>query len=103
MGLSKHTGMNDYLMELEEGRQPPYGLIYSPSLVKLETLKTYIKIYLKTGSIQLSKSSIGVLIFFDWKQNRILHLCVDFKKLNNLTMKNRYLLSLIDETLDRLG
>ena len=41
--------MNEHAIELVEGKQPPYGPIYSLGPVKLETLKTYIKTRLKTG------------------------------------------------------
>ena len=41
--LLKHTGINDHIIELVEGQQPPYGPIYSLVLVELETLKAYIE------------------------------------------------------------
>ncbi len=51
MELLENTGLNEHAIELVEGKQPPYGPIYALSPVKLETLKTYIKTYLKTGFI----------------------------------------------------
>lgn len=51
MELPKNTGMNKYAIKLIEGKQPLYSLIYSLELVELETLKTYIKTYQKTGFI----------------------------------------------------
>ncbi len=71
--------------------------------MELETLKTSIETYLKTGFIRLSKSLAGAPILFDEKCNGSLRLCVDYRGLNNLTMKNRYSLLLISESLDRLG
>ena len=41
--LLENTGINEHAIKLEEGKQPPFGPIYSLGLVKLETLKTYIK------------------------------------------------------------
>lgn len=41
--LLENTKINVYTIELEEGKQPLYRLIYSLDLVKLEILKTYIK------------------------------------------------------------
>ena len=87
--LSENTGMNEYAIELEEGKQPPYGSIYSLEPMELETLKTYIKIHLKTGFIQPSKSPAGARIFFDWKQNENIHLYIHYQSLNNFTIKNR--------------
>ena len=70
--------------------------------MELETLKAYIKTYLKTGFIRPSKSLAGALIFFDKEPDKILQLCVDYQELNNLTIKNQYHLSFIDASLDRL-
>ena len=51
MELSKNTNMNKYTIKLIEGKQPLYGPIYALSLMKLTTLKAYIKIYQKTRFI----------------------------------------------------
>ena len=102
MELSENTGINKHAIELQDGKQPPYGPIYSLGLVELETLKTYIEIYLKTGFIQPFKSPAGAPILFDKKPDGNLWLCVDYRGLNNLTIKNRYPLPLIGEALDRL-
>ncbi len=103
MELSENTSLNEHVIELVEEKQPPYGPIYALSPVELETLKTYIKTHLKTGFIRPSKSPTGAPILFDKKSNSSLHLCVDHRGLKNLTIKNRYLLLLIGEALDRLG
>lgn len=49
----ENTGINEHVIELVNGKQPPYELIYSLGLVKLETFKVYIKTHLKTGFIRL--------------------------------------------------
>ena len=103
MELPENTGINKHTIELQNGKQPPYGPIYSPGPVELETLKTYIETHLKTGFIQPSKSPAGAPILFDKKPDGSLRLCVDYQGLNNLTIKNRYPLPLIGEALDRLG
>ena len=66
-------------------------------------MKTYIKIHLKTRFNRPSKFPTGAPILFDKKPDGSLCLCVDYRGLNNLTIKNRYLLPLIVELLDRLG
>ncbi len=103
MELPENTGMNEHAIELIEGKQPPYGPIYTFSPVELETLKAYIETHLKTGFIRPSKSPIGAQIFFDKKPNGSLRLCVDYQGLNNLMIKNQYPLPLIGEALDCLG
>ena len=101
--LSERTKLNEHTINLKDGKQPPYGPIYSLGLVELETLKFYIKTYLKTGFIWPSKSPAGAPILFDKKLDGSFHLCVDYWDLNNLTIKNRYFLSFIGELFDRLG
>ena len=54
--LPENTGMNEYAIELEKGKQPPFGPIYNPGPVELETLKTYIETNLANGFIWPSKS-----------------------------------------------
>ena len=101
--LPENTGMNEHAIELEEGKQPPFGPIYSLGPVELETLKTYIKTNLANGFIRPSKSPAGAPILFDRKPDGSLRLCVDYRGLNNITIKNQYPLPLIGESLDRLG
>ena len=99
----ENTRINKHAIELEEGKQPLFGLIYSLGPVELETLKTYIKTKRANDFIRLFKSLAGALIFFDWKPNRNIRLCVDYWGLNNISIKNQYLLLLIGESFDQLG
>ena len=101
--LPEHTEINTHAINLEECKQPPYGPIYSLGLVELETLKTYIKTHLANGFISSSKSPAGVSILFEKKPDGSLCLCVNYQGLNNITIKNQYLLLLVNESLDRLG
>jgi hypothetical protein len=43
-----------------------------------------------------------VLILFILKVDRIIRLCVDYRSLNKVTIKNRYSISLVEEIIDRL-
>ena len=63
--LSKNTGMNKHTIELKDGKQLPFGPIYSLGPVELEILKTYIKTILANSFIRLSKSPAGASIFFN--------------------------------------
>ena len=101
--LLEYTELNKNAIKLENGKQPPHEPIYSLGPVELETLKIYIETHLKTGFIQPSKSPTGTPILFDKKLDGSLCLCVDYWGLNNLTIKNRYSLLLIGESLNRLG
>ena len=102
--LPEHTGINDHAIELVDGcQQPPYGPIYSLGPVEPETLKAYIETNLANRFIRPSKLPAGAPILFDQKSDGSLRLCVNYQSLNNLTIKNRYPLPLIGESLDRLG
>ena len=101
--LPEATKMNQYAIELQEGQQPPYRPIYSLGPVELKTLKIYIKTNFANSFIRPLKSPTGAPILFVGKPDGSLRLCVDYWGLNNLTIKNRYPLPLIGESLDRLG
>lgn len=88
---------------LEDCKQSPYDLIYSIEPIELERLKAYIKTNLANSFIKLFKSLAGAPIFFHRKPNRSFSFFVDYCGLNNLTIKNQYLLSLIGELLNCLG
>lgn len=51
MELLENSRMNEYAIELIDGKQSFYEPIYTLSLVELETLKIYIETHLKTGFI----------------------------------------------------
>ena len=101
--LPEQTEINTHVIDLEEGKQPPYGPIYSLRSVELETLKTYIKNNLANDFICPSKSPAGTSILFNKKPDRSLRLCVDYRGLNNITIKNQYPLPFVGESFDCLG
>ena len=74
----EQTGANEYAIELEEGKQPPYGPIYSLRTLEFETIKTYIKINLANGLIWAPKSPVGAAILLICKLNGSLCLCVNY-------------------------
>ena len=101
--LPENTSINKHAIELIESKYPPYGLIYNLGPVELEILKANIESHLKTGFIWSSKFPASAPILFDKKPDDSLCLCVDYRGLNSLTLKNRYLLPLIGKSLNRLG
>ena len=62
----------------------------------------YIETNLANGFIRPSKSPTSALILFERKLDSFFQLYINYQGLNNLTIKNRYLLSPIVELLDRL-
>ncbi len=100
--LPEYMGINDYTIELVDDWQSLYGFIYSLEPMELETLKAYIENNLGNSFIRPSKSPTRTPILFDKKPDGSLKLCVDYRGLNNLIIKNWYPLSLIKESLDQL-
>ena len=101
--LPENIEINEYAIKLKEGKQPPFGLIYNLGPIELKILKTYIKTNLANGFIWPSISPAKAPIFFDRKPDKSLRLCINYWDLNNITIKNQYLLLLISELLDWLG
>ena len=98
--LSERTGASKHAIKLEEGKQPSYGPIYSLEPIEVETFKTYIETNLANGFIQTLKSPAGAPILFVRKPDGSFRLCVNYQRLNKLTIKNRYPLPLIGKSLD---
>ncbi len=81
----------------------PFGPLYGLSCEDLLALKELIQENLSKGFIRASCSSAGAPILFIQKKDGTLRLCVDYRGLNDGTIKNRYLLPLIQKTLNRLS
>ena len=65
-------------------------------------LRKYLDEYLSKGFIRVSFLPTTSLVFFVKKLGEGLRFYIDYRKLNSITIKNRYPLPLIRETLDRL-
>lgn len=93
--------IHDYAIGLLDDKQIPYKLIYSLGLVEIKILKTYLQINLANRFIQSSQFVVAALIIFVQKANSSFHLCINYRDLNNLIMRNSYPPSWIIESLDR--
>ncbi len=78
----------DHLIELEPGKTPPFGPLYNLSEYQLKTLREYIDKNLANGFIRPSKSSPGAPVLLTPKPDETLRLCVDYRRLNLMTIKN---------------
>lgn len=92
----------DHTIPLEPGAKAPFGPLYTLSQKELEALKEYLDENLEKGFIRRSESPAGAPVLFVPKKDGGLRLCVDYRALNSITVKNRCPLPLISETLDRL-
>ena len=101
--LPERTRANEHAIKEEEEKQLSYGPIYSLGQVELKIFKTYIKTNLVNDFIWKSKLLTVASILIVRKLNSNFCLCVNYRGLNNLTIKNPYLLSLIGKSLDQLS
>lgn len=92
----------DHAIPIEPGAKVPFGPLYTLSQKELEALKEYIAENLAKGFIRKSQSPAGAPVLFTPKKDNKLRLCVDYRGLNKITIKNRCPLPLITETLDQL-
>jgi hypothetical protein len=94
---------SDHAIPIIEGKEPPYGPLYALSARELSVLRAYLEEALQKGWIRHSTSPAGAPILFVPKKDGTLRLCVDYRGLNSVTIKDRCPLPLIGETLDRLS
>ena len=70
--------------------------------VELQELKVWIQELLDKGFIKPSTSPWGAPVLFAKKKDKTLQLCIDYRQLNRVTIKNRYPLLRIDDLFDQL-
>ena len=93
----------DHEIKLIEGSTPPYGPIYPLNEKELAVLREYINKQMAVGKIRLSKSPAGLPILFVPKADGTLRLCVDYRGLNKITVKDRTPLPLMTELREQVA
>ena len=101
--LPEHRPQVDHHIDLEPGKQPPFGKLYQMSPNELSELQKYLQENLSKGFVRASSSPAGAPVLFVKKKDGSLRLCVDYRKLNEVTIKNRHPLPLINESLAQLA
>jgi hypothetical protein len=94
---------HDYQIPLSEGHVLPFEPLRALDQGRLKALREYIETSVKKGWIRSSTSPAGAPIHFVKKKDGGLHLCMDYRGLNAMTIKDRTPLPLIGEALDRLS
>jgi hypothetical protein len=92
----------DHKIELEKDREFGYRSLYSQNEKQFVTLRKFLLENLDKGFIETNQISHLSPVLFVKKSNEGLRFCIDFRKFNAITRKNRYPFPLIDETLARL-
>ncbi len=86
-----------------KNKMSSFELMYNLSMTELELLREYLDEFLTKEFIVLFSSFAKTLILFVKKSRNDLRLCVNYKKLNAITIKNRYSIFLINQLLNRLN
>lgn len=92
----------DCSIELLPGTTTPRGRLFSLSAPERKALEEYLSESLNTGTIVPSSSPAGAGFFFVKKKDGSLRPCIDYRGLNDVTVKNRYPLPLMSSAFDLL-
>jgi hypothetical protein len=92
----------EFVIELKLGTTPIYKTPYRMATPELAELKEHIKKLLEKGFIHPSSSSWGAPVIFVLKNDGTQRLCVDYRALNEVTVKNKYPLPRIDDLFGQL-
>jgi hypothetical protein len=92
----------DHAIDIQIGKEPPWGPINALSEKQLSEFKQCIKQMLDQGKIRPSKSPAGApILFVPNPDGRGLQLCVDYRELNMITTMNTRQLPMMNELQDR--
>jgi hypothetical protein len=91
-----------YVIELKPGTAPIYKTSFKMTTPELAELKEHIKELVENGFIHPSSSAWGAPMIFVPKKDGTQRLCMDYRALNEVTIKNKYPLPRIDDLFDQL-
>ncbi|KAL0298737.1 UNVERIFIED_CONTAM: Retrovirus-related Pol polyprotein from transposon [Sesamum radiatum] len=100
-GLPPHREV-DFTIETLSGVAPISIAPYRMAPVELHEFKKQLEELVKKGFVRPSTSPWGAPVLFVKKKDGSMRLCVDYRQLNRVTVKNKYLLPRIDDLLDQL-
>ncbi|KAL0544935.1 hypothetical protein IC582_020065 [Cucumis melo] len=100
-GLPPHREV-EFAIELEPGTVPISRAPYRMAPAELKELKVQLQELLDKGFIRPSVSPWGAPVLFVKKKDGSMRLCIYYRELNKVTVKNRYPLPRIDDLFDQL-
>ncbi|GJY87325.1 putative nucleotidyltransferase, ribonuclease H [Tanacetum coccineum] len=92
----------EFTIELIPGAQPISKAPYRMAPVELKELKDQLQELLERGFIRPSVSLWGTPVLFLKKKDGSMRLCIDYRELNRITVRNKYPLPRIDDLFDQL-
>jgi hypothetical protein len=93
---------HDHNIPLKEGSNPVNLRPYRHSSLQKDVVEQMVKEMLGSGTIQHSHSPFSSPIVLVKKKDGSWRLCIDYRALNQLTIKDKFLIPLIDELLEEL-
>ncbi|KAJ0883873.1 putative nucleotidyltransferase, Ribonuclease H [Helianthus annuus] len=100
-GLPPHRQV-EFQIELAPGAAPIARAPYRLAPAELKELSTQLQELLDKGFIRPSSSPWGAPVLFVKKKDGTFRMCIDYRELNKVTIKNRYPLPRIDDLFDQL-
>jgi len=91
-----------FTIDLLPGTRPISKAPYRMASLELRELKEQLQELLDRGFIRPSVSPWGAPILFVKKKDGSMRLCIDYRELNKVTVKNKYPLPRIDDLFDQL-
>jgi hypothetical protein len=92
----------EFVIELKPGTTPIYKTPFSMTTPELAELKEHIKELLEKGIIRPSSSLWGAPMIFVPEKDGTQRLCMDYRALNEVIIKNKYPLPRIDDLFNQL-
>jgi hypothetical protein len=92
----------EFVIELMPGAGPVAKSPYRMLSDELDELKKQLKKLLEQGFVRPSASPWGSPVLFVEKKDGTKRMCIDYRTLNSMTIKNKYPLPRIGDLLDRL-
>nr|AAM00970.1 Putative retroelement [Oryza sativa Japonica Group]ABB47126.1 retrotransposon protein, putative, Ty3-gypsy subclass [Oryza sativa Japonica Group] len=92
----------EFRIDLAPGTAPIYKRPYRMAANELAEVKKQVDEQLQKGYIRLSTSPWGAPVIFVEKKDKTKRMCVDYRALNEVTIKNKYPLPRIDDLFDQL-
>ncbi|GKA79352.1 hypothetical protein Tco_0785948 [Tanacetum coccineum] len=92
----------EFNIELILGAEPISKAPYRMAPIELKELKDQLQELLERGFIRPSVSPWGAPVLFVKKKDGSMRLCIDYRELNKITIRNRYPLPRIDDLFDQL-
>jgi hypothetical protein len=92
----------EFVIKLKPGTAPIYKTPFRMMTPELAELKEHIRELVEKGFIRPSSSPWGAPMIFVPKKDGTQRLCVDYRALNEVTVKNKYPLPRIDDLFDQL-